>query len=68
MYVGFTVQVFFKSIESGEYEEVVVTRRLNQLLASSDYVVCPGLKDYPSESVRFTNKHVRLWRHPFARI
>ena len=30
--------------------------------------MCPGSKNYPSESVRFKTKNVRMWGCPFERI
>ena len=46
----------------------MVAERLDQLLTSSCYVSCPGLRDYPHASVRFTSKNVRLWGTPFERV
>lgn len=39
---------------------------LKQLLPSSGYVVCPGIKEYPDQ-IRFDTKNLRQWGPPFNR-
>ncbi len=37
---------------------------LKQLLPTSGYVVCPGIKQYPDD-IRFQTKNIREWGSPF---
>lgn len=60
-------QVFYKVVEEGEYKGPSdIKIYLEQLLPSSRFVLCPGLKDYP-EQIRFKTKHLVEWGLPFCR-
>lgn len=61
-------QVFYQVIEEGQYtcpSDILVY--LKQLLPSSGYTICPGIKHYP-ETIRFKTKHLVQWGPPFERL
>lgn len=65
--VKFWWQVFFKTVDEGEFCSVKVESYLEQMKPSSLYKVCPGIKEYP-EIVRFKTKNLRQWGSPFDRL
>ena len=66
--VTYAFQVFFLAIDNGEYNKDVFLQQLDQLLPRSGYIVCPRLMDYPSDSLHFKLKNVRMWGSPFQQI
>lgn len=63
--VSYTFQVHFTSAESGDYSEVLVKAKLEQLLPGSGYILCPGLRSY---DLKFKSKNLRVWPNPLKRI
>ena len=54
-------EIYYKVVATGSYTGISdIIEYLEQLLPSSGYVVCPGLKEYP-EQVRFRTKHRERW-------
>ena len=47
--ITYQFQVFLKTIESGEFDSDRVYELCQQILPSSEYVICPGIPDYPKE-------------------
>ena len=63
----FLWQVFYSTVSEGVYcGPNDIEMYLEQLLPSSGYVVCPGIRKYPEE-IRFTTKNLRQWGMPFNR-
>ena len=61
-------QVFYKTVEDGTCDNLTAVEvYLQQLLPSSGYVVCPGIRKYPDE-IRFKTKNLRQWGEPFNRM
>ena len=71
----YTFEVLLKTIRSGSWKESQpphegIVALLDTLLASSGYVICPGIIDYQSEFgevIRFQSKNLRVWTNPIAR-
>ena len=63
----FKWQILFKTISEGDYTYTGVSKFLTQLLYSSGYTICPGLKEYPND-VLFKTKNLREWGLPFNRL
>lgn len=60
-------QVFFKTDESSLCDPKRLNVLSQQLLPSSEYVICPGIPDYPQE-IRFKMTHLHEWGQPFGRL
>ena len=61
-------EIYYKVVATGSYTGISdIVEYLEQLLPSSGYVVCPGLKKYP-EQVRFKTKHLVEFGSPFPRL
>ena len=60
-------QIFFKTVDEGEFCTAKIQSYLEQLRPSSSFKVCPGIKEYPEE-VRFQTKNLRQWGIPFNRL
>ena len=61
-------EIYYKVVATGSYTGISdIIEYLEQLLPSSGYVVCPGLKEYP-EQVRFKTKHLVEFGSPFPRL
>ena len=60
-------QVFSQTICQGNFNFSEVLLYLQQLEHYSGFVLCPGLKNYPS-LIRFKTKHLREWGTPFGRL
>lgn len=64
---GYYWEVFYEVIASGTCDGPSdIISYLDQLIPSSTYVICPGIKHYP-EIVRFKTKHLIEWARPFPR-
>lgn len=60
-------QIFYQVVAHDQYvstSDVLVY--MEQLLPSSGFVLCPGLKEYPQQ-IRFKTKHLVEWGPPFCR-
>lgn len=55
---SYAFQVHYTTVESGDYDEESVKARIDQLLPTSGYVLCPGLKEY---DLHFKSKNLRKW-------
>ena len=66
--VSFKWQVFFHTLDEGKYCSDKINHYLEQLLPSSGYCVCPGIIDYPHETIRYNTKNLREWGIPFNRV
>lgn len=66
--VSYIFQVHFTVIESGNYNEELVKARIDQLVPSSGYILCPGLKSYSQSDLHFKPKNLRMWPSPFKRF
>ena len=66
--IHYSFQVYFKEIDAGVCTDDLseVERYLAQLLLTSDFVICPGIRDYPT-SIRFQTKNLVVWNEPFHR-
>ena len=64
--VSYAFQVHFTAIESGSYDEELVKARLDQLVPSSGYILCPGLQS--SDLMHVMSKNLRRWPSPFKRV
>ena len=65
--IHYSFQVYFKEIAAGVCTDDLseVEHYLAQLLPTSDFVICPGIRDYPT-SIRFqTKKNLVVWNEPF---
>ena len=63
--VQYSWQHYFTTYAEGVCDGISdITIYLDQLLPSSGYVVCPGIKEYPSE-IRFKTKNLVEWGAPF---
>ena len=61
-------QIYYSTIQDGVYANPSdIEMYLEQLLPSSGYVVCPGIRSYPDQ-IRFTTKNLRQWGPPFNRM
>ena len=60
-------QIFFHTVAGGDCTFEVVQPFLDQLLAGSGYVVCPGITEYPSV-ICFKTKKLRERGLPFKRV
>ena len=62
------LQVFFKVVKAGVCNEDLsnIDCFMEQLSATSKFVICPGIREYP-ESLRFTTKNLEIWKEPFNR-
>ena len=56
--VKFWWQIFFKTVDQGEFCSSKIESYPEQMEPSSKYRVCPGIKEYPEE-VRFKTKSLR---------
>lgn len=66
--VQFSWQVYFKTLQRGVYTCLSdIHIYLDQLLPTSKFVVCPGIRDYPEE-IRFRTKNLVQWGEPFSRM
>lgn len=66
-HVSYIWQVYYCSCDSGTYTTFSdVEEYLRQLQPSSGYVMCPGIREYPSE-IRVKTKHLKEWEAPFNR-
>ena len=68
--ITYSFQVFFKAIAEGSCEPNDLSNiegYLSQLSDSSRFVVCPGIREYPS-TVRFKTKNLVVWTDPFERF
>ncbi len=64
---GYYWEVFYEVVASDNYTcPCDITTYMDQLLPSSGFVVCPGIKEYP-EQIRFKTKHLIEWDRPFPR-
>lgn len=60
-------QVYYSTCASGTYTRLSdVAEYLKQLEPLSGYVMCPGIREYPS-LIRFKTKHLMEWDAPFNR-
>lgn len=57
--VSYIFQVHFTAIESGNYNEELVKARIDQLVPSSGYILCPGLKSYSQSDLHFKPKNLK---------
>ena len=65
----YSFEVLRKRMQTGSWKASEAPHReisgiLDTLLASSGYVLCPGIRDYDSqygESIRFKSKNLRIW-------
>ena len=63
--VWFSWQYYFTMYAEGQCNQMCdIATYLDELLPCSGYVVCPGIKDYPSE-IRFKTKNLVEWGAPF---
>lgn len=60
-------QVFLKTVCEGTFNYAEVITYLQQLVHTSGYAICPGIREYPSV-IRFKTKHLREWGTPFSRL
>ena len=61
----FYLQIYYSTIQDGVYSSPSdVEMYLEQLLPSSGYVICPGIRSYPDQ-IRFATKNLRQWGPPF---
>ena len=62
----YSFQVFFKEIDAGVCSSNFsnIECFLQQLITTSGFVVCPGIRDYPA-SIRFNTKNLVVWSEPF---
>ena len=71
----YSFEVLLKSIQTGSWKASEAPHRevsgiLDTLLASSGYVLCPGIRDYDSqygESIQFKSKNLRIWKESIER-
>ena len=63
----YSLQVLFRTVDSGPFEADKVSSYLMQLLPGSEHVACPGIQSYPSD-IRFRTKHLCDWGQPFNRL
>ena len=60
--------MFYKEVAYGAYSGPSdILHYLEQLLTTSGFVICPGLKEYPKQ-LGFKTKHLVEWGPPFCRI
>ena len=66
--IHYSFQVYFKEIDAGVCTDNLseVECYLAQLLPTSDFVICPGIRNYPT-SIRFQTKNLVVWNEPFHR-
>lgn len=64
----YSFQVFFKEIDAGVCSANFsnIECFLQQMITTSSFVVCPGIRDYPA-SIRFNTKNLVVWSEPFNR-
>ncbi len=71
----YQLEVLLKGVRQGSWEKSEAPHQefrsaLDTLLASSGYVICPGILNYASEFgevVRFQTKNLRVWTEPASR-
>ena len=71
----YSFEVLLKGILKGSWKgseapHKEISSILDTLLASSGFLVCPGIRDYESqysEAIRFRSKNLRIWMEPFPR-
>ncbi len=63
--IEYSFQVFYNTICSGccVGDLSDIESYLSQLFPVSSYVVCPGIREYPS-SIRFKTKNLVVWKEP----
>ena len=71
----YSLEVLFMSIGNGSWissepPHSKIVSLLDTLLASSGYILCPGICSYEkdfAETVRFKSKNLRIWHYPTGR-
>ncbi len=66
--IEYSFQVFYNTIASGccSNDMSEIECYLSQLLTTSSYAVCPGVREYPS-CIQFKTKNLVVWKEPFNR-